>query len=99
MLKAIADVMLERQRQIDVEGFTPEHDDHHRQPCDLALAASAYAINTVYPMDNPSWWWPWKRQWWKPKDERRDLVRAAALLVARIEQIDREDAANAARPE
>jgi hypothetical protein len=33
--------------------------------------------------------WPWDAEWWKPKDRRRDLVRAAALLIAEIERIDR----------
>ncbi len=98
MRQAIADVMSERQRQIDVEGFTPEHDDKS-QPSSLTRAAAAYVVNTFYPMDNPSWWWPWSIQWWKPKDERRDLVRAAALLIARIEQIDRLEATYKARPE
>ena len=34
-------------------------------------------------------WWPWNFDWWKPKDRRRDLVRAAALLIAEIERLDR----------
>jgi hypothetical protein len=33
--------------------------------------------------------WPWSREWWKPKDSRSDLVRAAALIVAEIERLDR----------
>jgi|ERR1700724_1907187 len=35
--------------------------------------------------------WPrsWSMEWWKPKDRRRDLVRAAALLIAEIERLDR----------
>jgi hypothetical protein len=33
--------------------------------------------------------WPWAREWWKPKDERSNLVRAAALLIAEIERLDR----------
>jgi hypothetical protein len=33
--------------------------------------------------------WPWARQWWKPTGARRDLVKAAALLLAEIERIDR----------
>lgn len=37
----------------------------------------------------PSPPWPWSREWWKPKDPRRDLVRAAALIVAEIERLDR----------
>lgn len=33
--------------------------------------------------------WPWAWEWWKPKDQRRDLVRAGALIVAEIERLDR----------
>jgi hypothetical protein len=33
--------------------------------------------------------WPWSREWWQPKDRRRDLVRAGALIVAEIERLDR----------
>lgn len=88
MIRAIADVMDERQRQIKVEGFTTEQDDK-RNGNNLACAAAAYAMQAAYPTDDPPWFWPWHRNWWKPKDERRDLVRAAALLIARIEQIDR----------
>lgn len=36
--------------------------------------------------------WPasWHPSWWKPKDRRRDLIRAAALIVAEIERLDRD---------
>lgn len=33
--------------------------------------------------------WQWGAEWWKPKERRRDLVRAAALIVAEIERLDR----------
>ncbi|MDP3554824.1 hypothetical protein [Methylocystis sp.] len=33
--------------------------------------------------------WPWSPDWWKPKDRRRDIVRACALGLAEIERIDR----------
>lgn len=35
--------------------------------------------------------WPksWSAEYWNPKDRRRDLVRAAALLIAEIERLDR----------
>lgn len=35
--------------------------------------------------------WPrsWADKWFKPKTRRRDLIRAAALIVAEIERIDR----------
>jgi hypothetical protein len=38
--------------------------------------------------------WPskWAEHWFKPKDPRRDLVRAAALCIAEIERLDRADA-------
>jgi len=33
--------------------------------------------------------WPWSADWWKPKDRRRDLVRAGALILAEIDRLDR----------
>lgn len=33
--------------------------------------------------------WPWAADWWKPKQPRRNLLRAAALIVAEIERMDR----------
>jgi len=36
--------------------------------------------------------WPWSETWWKPKNRRRDLVRAGALIVAEIERLDRKAA-------
>jgi hypothetical protein len=33
--------------------------------------------------------WPWDGKWWKPTTPRRDLVKAAALIVAEIERLDR----------
>lgn len=34
-------------------------------------------------------YWPWHADWWKPKNQRADLVRAGALIVAEIERLDR----------
>jgi hypothetical protein len=92
MSKASDDVLAERQRQIEVEGWTPGHDDFHtgRQ---LAIAGACYALNGVRPMQSDDngvpLMWPWDDEWWKPRDRRRNLVRAAALLVAEIERLDR----------
>lgn len=33
--------------------------------------------------------WPWGRAWWKPTDNRRNLVKAGALILAEIERLDR----------
>lgn len=40
--------------------------------------------------------WPWSNKWWKPKNSRRDLIRAAALLVAELERLDRAQRTEAA---
>lgn len=100
-LKDIAD---ERSRQVTQEGWTPEHDDEHSDGS-LAKAAAAYAyhgslddvardtrqrtIGSDYGGAPLGWPESWATHWWKPKDRRRDLVRAAALIVAEIERLDR----------
>jgi hypothetical protein len=43
MSRAMYDVIAERKRQIEVEGWTPEHDDAHKDGS-LALAAACYAM-------------------------------------------------------
>lgn len=106
MSKATDDVLAERQRQIEAEGWTEEHDDQHADGS-MALAACCYASMAAayaevctggwspeqidYVRLRPGYNWPrsWSRAWWKPKNPRRDLVRAAALLIAEIERLDR----------
>jgi hypothetical protein len=39
----------------------------------------------------PPRWFPWDRSWWRPGSRRRNLVKAAALLIAEIELLDRTD--------
>jgi hypothetical protein len=87
---ALRDVAAERRRQIEAEDWTPEHDDEHEDG-ELALAGAAYAVvgyTDAGPSEAPAWW-PWDAEWWKPKDKRRNLVKAAALLLAEIERLDR----------
>ena len=84
---AVADIAAERRRQIEVEGWTPAHDDRNVDGS-MATAASCYALDHG-SRSTPPKLWPWHSSWWKPKDRRRDLVRAAALLVAEIERLDR----------
>lgn len=85
----IADVQRERERQKEDEGWTPDHDEQHRQG-ELSAAAACYALNAFSNLDRETIAkvWPWEAQWWKPKAVRRDLVRAAALLIAEIERHD-----------
>ena len=83
---AARDVLAERRRQVEAEGWTPEHDDHHL-PNELALAAASYVC--ADEADAPPAIWPWDWSWWKPKDRRRNLVKAGALILAEIERLDR----------
>jgi hypothetical protein len=90
-MDVVDEVRAERKRHLIEEGWTPEHDDKHDMG-EMALAAGCYALNAaserfadgIVPI-----FWPWAREWWKPKSRRRDLVRAAALIVAEIERMDR----------
>lgn len=93
--RAAEDVLSERQRQIDEEGWTvgcltsdPEYDDGQ-----LVLAATCYVLAadgdwpaTVEKLRTALQWpgWQMQRGW------RDSLVRAAALLLAQIERDDSE---------
>lgn len=89
---AILDVIAERQRQKAVEGWTSEHDDKYGKS-QLLWASSCYVLNTIQPFNRIPMDWPWAPEWWKPTNPRRDLVKAGALILAEIERIDRQEAA------
>lgn len=91
--QAVIDVTTERRRQIDVEGWTPRHDDEHDDRS-LAAAAACYANPGALRVPPQ---WPWDHRWWKPSDPRRMLVKAGALILAEIERLDRAAAAEGAR--
>ncbi|MDI3695895.1 hypothetical protein QK325_31380, partial [Pseudomonas aeruginosa] len=92
--RAWLDVQAERRRQVEAEGWTPEHDDEHSHG-QMARAAACYALaGSSAPNDGTaallvSLAWPWDEQWWKPSTARRDLVKACALALAEIERLDR----------
>lgn len=92
--QAWLDVQAERRRQVEAEGWTPEHDDEHSHG-QMARASACYALaGSSAPNDGTaallvSLAWPWDQQWWKPTSARRDLVKACALALAEIERLDR----------
>jgi hypothetical protein len=92
LASVVAEIEAERRRQIETEGWTPRHDDEHSEG-DLAQAAACYARSAanpgLYHRANVPTGWPWDAFWWKPTDQRRDLIKAAALIVAEIERLDR----------
>ena len=87
-MSAIEDIVAERRRQIEQEGWTADHDDRHANG-DLSDAAACYAATDRDLRYGIPFGWPWSASRWKPKDRRRDLVRAGALIVAEIERLDR----------
>lgn len=100
MRKVIEEIAVERQRQIDEEGFDERHDDQFHQQRELSLAAICYAApekiyvhrchsDATHLYTDP---WPWHAKWDKrdTHDLRRRMIIAASLLVADIERLDRE---------
>lgn len=92
----VSEVLAERRRQIEEENYRPDHDDHDHLNGDLARAAACYAVAEHSPLytwiDTNDYrpLWPWPSKDWRPKDHRRrNLIIAAALLVAEIERLDR----------
>ncbi len=85
-MSAIDDIAAERRRQIEVEGWTPEHDDSHSDG-QLVAAAISYAYSGWRRIHTRPW--PWEPSWWKPTTPRRDLVKSGALIAAEIDRLDR----------
>ncbi|GEM_PF-7022045 len=93
-VRAIAD---ERRRQVQAEGFSPATDADYNAG-ELAKAALAYVQLAAMDLaaggrdhiatGSPPACWPWHPVWWKPRNARRDLVRAGALIAAQLDLID-----------
>jgi hypothetical protein len=88
-------IAIERQRQVAVEGWTPEHDDIHLQG-ELAEAARCYCSLVVTKSTRLPIFWPWSHSWWKPSDDPiRNLVKAGALIAAEIDRLQRREGRDA----
>ncbi|MEY7696514.1 hypothetical protein [Klebsiella quasipneumoniae] len=84
--KAIHDVIAEHQRQQTVKGFSTEQDDTY-----VGFQLSAAAICYIEPMEAENYWpGDWYDDSFKPTDTRRNLIKAAALIIAEIERLDRQ---------
>jgi len=99
-------IAAERQRQMEVEGWTPEHDDVHDRG-ELAIAAACYAVegtdaNVTHPDvdEEGDDYWPWGAQYDKRRkhDNLRRLIIAGALIAAEIDREIRNEGKPTGRP-
>lgn len=83
-MNIVKEIIQERNRQVTEEGYSLQHDDE-LDGGQLAEAGSVYASTRVGDrVENyPSGWV------FKPTERRRELIKAAALIVAEIERLDR----------
>jgi hypothetical protein len=90
----------ERERQIEVEGWTAQHDQDEHGEGQLAEAAAYYAFteeqrewtDNVLASTNSglgSSVWPWEPKWFKPTpdDRIKELTKAGALIAAEIDRL------------
>ena len=92
MSQAWSDVVIERNRQMNEEGYNKDRDDCYT--CgELAEAAATYALlgtaGNMVSADKAASIFPWDPEHLKPSSARKNMVKAAALLLAEIERIDR----------
>jgi len=85
---AAADVLAERQRQITEEDHRRSEDDEYQND-ELIQAAAAYLAANTHFSHIGGQVWPWDTFTFKPSTPRRNLVKAAALILAEIERLDR----------
>lgn len=89
MSKAIDDVMAERQKQIS-KGYDAAYDDDVYVVREMSEAACAYAAHgAAAPMSLVMHLYPWCPSTIRIGTHRESLVKAAALLIADIERMDR----------
>lgn len=89
MTPFIMAVLQERQRQIEKEGWSEDHDDKQYSRGELGRAGACYVIHAGTTSETPPHDWPWSADWWKPYGYRRDMVRGVALEIAEGERFDR----------
>lgn len=85
----IEKIAAERKRQIEVEGFDTHHDMFYQ---DELIDAAAYLLAQAagHDMGHLSFLQPdgWKDKWVESKGRERDLIRAAALIVAELDRYE-----------
>ncbi|WP_417744780.1 hypothetical protein [Rosistilla oblonga] len=89
-------IAAERERQVEVGGWTAEHDDAKKKG-ELANAAACYAMErrdrdrVIWDSPSRVILWPWHSALWKPNplNRIRELAKAGALIAAEIDRLNR----------
>lgn len=98
-------IAAERQRQIEKEGWTHDHDEEHKMG-ELTEAAKCYATvgAAIIRGSSAEEWpvsmfdgfndsiveWPWEDESWKPAaSAERNLIKAGALIAAELDRLHR----------
>ena len=106
-MNGVERIAVERQRQIDEEGYSPEHDEHHKNGA-LAFAAACYAApETIYIVEvsegahgdgavhgTLAWNEPWPAGWRRTRPE--DVGPPNQPLHGRIRELEKAGALIAA---
>lgn len=92
LFAVLNEITRERGKQVG-KGYDASSDDAHtaNQLTDAAIAYCSAAVGL--PDCATMLYWPWQADAFKPAGQRANLVKAAALLVAEIERMDRAIAA------
>lgn len=80
----------ERKRQVEVEGWTADHDYQHDEQ-EIRKAAVWYAMSEyereAYLMSGETLWM-WEQKWFKPAPNKiGELIKAGALIAAEIDRL------------
>lgn len=81
------EIRAERERQVEMLGYTAERDDQYGN--DELLSAAICYFNFHDDFEDVPADWPWSIEAWKPKDRARNLIKAGALVLAEMDRCER----------
>lgn len=95
-MTVLDEIKAEREKQI-AKGYHAAHDDKHvdGEILEGAIIYAEHEENCKDRMNGSIYQqygndWPWDESSFKPKDHRTNLIKAAAMIVAEIERLDRQ---------
>lgn len=89
-MRGVGLIAAERLRQVEQEGWTPEHDDSHVRGELATVAAELVVDGTGAEVVSPDGDWdPWNLVVHHREDRIRQLVIAGALIAAEIDRLQR----------